>query len=116
MKGERRYSEVIGTLHILIIAACFFSPWLFKWPIIILAYIIYHLQLYLFKGCILSRWQFGKNQDGFYHHYLKKVFPRIKREYIDIVVDYLIPLIIISLAVYIQTSGQTPLFKLLNYI
>ena len=91
-------------LHIIIIALVYLSPWFLPWWCIGLLFILYWLQLVVFKGCIISQAQFGRHQPGFYYHYLSKIYPNIKSRHIDLWVDYIIPLFLILLAYILQSD------------
>lgn len=94
--------KIILILHLFIIIIVFLSPWFVSWKYIILIFILFWLQLVIFKGCILTQLQFGNKNEGFYYHYVKKLFPNIKQNLINNIVKFVIPLIIIIMALLIQ--------------
>jgi len=95
---------LIPLIHIVLIILVYTSPWFLPWPYIVLIFLLYHLQLSIFKGCILSQAQFKDKQGRFYFYYLKKVFPKLKSSTIDLAMDYIMPFLIIILAYIIQTT------------
>jgi hypothetical protein len=94
---------LLPIIHIGVIILVFGSPWLIPWPYVLLIMIAYQIQLIIFKGCVLSQWQFNNRDEGFYYHYLSQIFPKIKKRIIDIVLDYIVPVVIVGLAYVIQT-------------
>jgi hypothetical protein len=94
--------KIIPILHLSIIITILLSPWFIPWKYIILIFILFLLQLLIFKGCILTQLQFGNKNEGFYYHYLKKIFPSIKQNFIENIVRFVIPFVIIAMALLIQ--------------
>ena len=68
----------LSILHLIILLAALTSPLWIDWKIIIVGYLIYILQKYLFKGCLLSFAEFGADQgrpkNHFTPYYLKRLF------------------------------------------
>ena len=89
-------------LHIAILAAWYTSPFYLDWRIVILTVIAYHLQLHFAKGCLLTRGQFGKENEGFYYHYLKKFGFHPDKKKLSFVLDIVIPGTMILLAIIVQ--------------
>jgi hypothetical protein len=89
-------------LHIILLVAWYASPFYLDWRIVIATVVLYHLQIYFAKGCLLTWGQFGKENEGFYYHYLRKFgFNPNKRE-LSFVLDFVIPGAMILLATILQ--------------
>jgi len=102
MKTFRYYFFLF--LHIALIVAWYTSPFYLDWRIVIVTVVLYHLQIYLVKGCILSRWQFGKESEGFFYHYLRRFGFNPTKEGLSFVLGYIIPGAMIILAVALQVE------------
>lgn len=96
------FKNWLALIHLVIIICVYLSPLFIPWQYVLIIFILYRLQLYIWGGCILSNLQFGKKDEGFYFHYLKKVFPNITNKTIDLIVDNIIPITIIIIAYIIQ--------------
>ena len=53
---------------------------------------LYYTQLLVFGQCVITRAQFGSRNQGFYYHYLTKFGFRPNKKYLNLILDYLIPL------------------------
>ena len=89
-------------LHLGLLAAWYSSPFYLDWRLVIATVIIYYIQLYFWNGCLLSFGQFGKDNPGFYYHYLTKLGFHPNRRVLNFVLDVVIPLSIILLALFRQ--------------
>jgi hypothetical protein len=52
--------------HLVIILACWASPFYLPWQIILIAVIAYYAQNIFLKGCVISKLQFGNNDETMY--------------------------------------------------
>ncbi|OGZ41649.1 MAG: hypothetical protein A2W41_05045 [Candidatus Ryanbacteria bacterium RIFCSPHIGHO2_01_45_13] len=102
MKDFRYYSFLF--LHIVLLAAWYASPFYLDWRIVIATVVLYHLQIYLAKGCLLTRGQFGKENEGFYYHYLRRLGFNPNKRWLAFVLDYIIPGAMIILAIALQVK------------
>lgn len=93
---------ILALVHVLLILFLVVSPWFIPWQYILVIFMLYRLQLIVFNGCVLTQLQFGLHNDGFYYHYIKKFYPKIQHTTIDIVVDTILPLLIITFAYILQ--------------
>lgn len=100
MKGSRYYFFLF--LHVAILAAWYTSPFYLDWRLVILTVVLYHMQNYFANGCLLTQGQFGKENEGFYYHYLTKFGFRPNREGLNFVLDYVIPGTMIFVAIILQ--------------
>jgi hypothetical protein len=89
-------------LHLILIIFVYASPWLIPWQYILIILVLYRLQLWIFKGCILTIFQFGKERTSFCFHYLKKVFPKLQRKTLNIIMDSILPVALVCVAYIIQ--------------
>jgi hypothetical protein len=93
---------LIAVLHLGLIICAYFSPVWLDWRLILIALVLYYAQNIILGGCILTKAQFGSNEEGFYYHYLKKLGIRLNKRQTNLFVDYIIPVIIFSIAVFYQ--------------
>jgi hypothetical protein len=80
------------------------TPWFLPWQFVVLIYILYLIQLLVFKQCLLTRAEFGKNGDTFVYHYLRKIFPDISMSAVNFSLDYIIPVTLIIIAIVRQNK------------
>ncbi|MBU6214715.1 hypothetical protein KGM48_02620 [Patescibacteria group bacterium] len=100
MKSFRYYFFLV--LHIVLLIAWYTSPFYLDWRIVILTVVLYHFQLYYAKGCLITQGQFGKQNEGFYYHYLTKFGFHPDKKKLSFVLDYIIPGMMIVLAITLQ--------------
>jgi len=100
MKSFRYYFFLF--FHIAILAAWYASPFYLDWRIVVLTVALYHMQIYYAKGCLLTRGQFGKENEGFYYHYLRKFGFNPDKKKLSFVLDFVIPGSMIFLAIIMQ--------------
>jgi hypothetical protein len=86
----------------MLLVAWYTSPFYLDWRIVILTVVLYHIQIYYAKGCLLTQGQFGKENEGFYYHYLRKFGFNPDRKKLSFVLDYIIPGGMILLALVLQ--------------
>ncbi|MCX6809307.1 MAG: hypothetical protein NTZ65_00950 [Candidatus Berkelbacteria bacterium] len=102
-------NKTIAVFHMIVLLAAVLSPVWIDWQIIVVGYIIYILQIIIFKGCVLTFAQFG-SENGRPHrrftaYYIIKTFgiKSITEEQLGIKLDrYLAPAVPI-VAIIIQT-------------
>lgn len=95
-------SSFFLVLHILLLTLWYTSPFYLDWRIVIGTVLAYYLQLWLAKGCLLTMGQFGKKNEGFYYHYLRKCGFSPNQKMLNLILDYIIPGFIITLAITLQ--------------
>ena len=94
----------IALLHVIIILGIYTTPFWLDWRLIIVYMILNLLQIKIFGGCLISQAQFKDKNEGFYKHYIDKFFPKnkIREKYLNILLDYIIPIILIVVGYIIQ--------------
>lgn len=94
----------IALIHVILILVALTSFLWLDWKIVLLGYVLYIVQKWIFKGCVLSFAQFGasegKPKQHFTPYYLKKFFgfdteEHVISRYLDYVVSPTVPLIAI---------------------
>jgi|SRR3989338_10702557 len=96
--------SLIQIIHFIIIVLVYCSPFLADWNIILIFIFIYYVQLYILGECILTKIQFGKDPEdaSFYSYIFTKLGFTANRKKVKIIVDYLIPWIILLIAMFWQ--------------
>ena len=89
-------------LHVILLALWYTSPWYLDWRIVVGSVLLYHLQLYFAKGCLLTTGQFGRNNEGFYYYYLRRFGFHPKKKILNFILDFVIPGAMIVLAIILQ--------------
>jgi hypothetical protein len=102
---------LLAFLHLGLILCAYFSPVWLDWRLILIGILLYSAQNIILGGCILTRAQFGSNEEGFYYHYLKKLGIRLNKRQTNLLVDYIIPVIIFSTAIVYQEVLGKPVFS-----
>ncbi len=94
----------IPRLHVAIILLALSTPLWLDWRLIILLALLNLAQVAIFDGCVLSQYQFKSKSQGFYKYYIDKYFPKnkIQEKHLDILLDYVAPLILVGIAYYLQ--------------
>ena len=94
--------NLIALLHLAVIVAILVSPFVFSWKAVLAGVALYYVQLYFIGGCVLTKAQFGNTEEGFYAHYLQKLGLHFSSRQIGFVVDWVLPPLILSIAVMRQ--------------
>ncbi len=100
MKNFRYYFFLV--LHIVLLIAWYTSPFYLNWIIVVGTVIAYHIQIYYAKGCLLTKGQFGKENQGFYYYYLRKFGFNPDKEKLSFILDYIIPGTMVFIAIFLQ--------------
>lgn len=109
-KKDLKYFGFIFWSHLLLILIAYSSPFLFNWKIIVFGSLILIIQYYIFGGCVLNKVQFDDANEVFLYPYITMIGLRISRYFFRIFIRYILPLILISLAVIWQVIlGIKPL-------
>lgn len=73
--------KLIFILHTIITLAFTFMPILFSWWINAIVYAIWEIHVMIFGGCVLTRFEYGKNSDTtFGEELLKKLNIKMSRK------------------------------------
>lgn len=78
------------------------SPWFVDWRIVLLIFILYRLQFIVFGNCVLSKAEFGETYTTFWHYYVKKIWPNVNKKKLDLITDWVLPILIVLIAYIIQ--------------
>lgn len=92
-------------VHFILLLLFLFSPFLFRWYVILLGGVLVGLQFLILDDCIFTRWEFGektKERPGFFEHYLAKGGMKITAKTGYLIVRYYFPLIILTLVIFWQ--------------
>ena len=89
-------------LHFAIIIAAYSSPFIVDWKVILLGAIVYYPISNYLKYCPLTKYQFGNTKHSFNWYYLSKVGINIKEETLNKYLMYVMPLVVIAIAMYWQ--------------
>jgi len=92
---------IVFLLHIILILVAFASPFLFNWKIVLAIIFLYRLQYITIGRCILTKAQFPDG-GGFWYYYATKMGIVISERTLDLFTDYIIPIIIIIIAIAYQ--------------
>ena len=92
-------------LHLIIILIIYSTPFWLNWKYILIAGFINILQISIFKGGILSKYQPENKSSNLYIHYIDKLFPKnsINIKYLNIFLNYFIPIFFAFCAYLIQS-------------
>jgi hypothetical protein len=97
---------IVPIIHLIIFLIAITSPFWIDWRIVLVGAVLYELQLFIFKGCVLSFWQFGskdgKPKERFIIFYLKHIFPRLKTSRLNLMLDLIIPIAVPIFAILMQ--------------
>jgi|SRR5260221_11853694 len=103
---------VIPFVHFLLIIAAYLSPFFLDIKLIIIGFLLYHLQLKIFDECVLTAIQFDTKKASFYHYYLTKLGFKLNKKKVMFVVGNIMPLIILLVAIVYQLvlKNHVPVF------
>lgn len=109
---------LLPILHAVLLFASLLSFLWADWKIVVIGYVLYIIQKWIFKGCVLSFVEFGTNgkkpREHFTPYYLKKFFSfnaddYLVMRYLDYVIAPLVP--IIAIIIQVIFHFQPLLFK-----
>ena len=107
MKTHKDFG-LIFWLHLILLILMYASPFILDWRIILLFLGLYYVQLMIFGACILSMMEFnsGEVRKSFFEHYLSRFGFQFNERKLSLILDYVVPLIIITLALFWQLKLQ----------
>jgi hypothetical protein len=107
---------VIFWLHTLLELLEWFSFLLIDWQIILALLVLLQIQYSVLGGCVLAQAELGKDKNyTFTWYYLVKIFPNLDPKRTTLVLRYIVPLLILALAIYLQVVvGYTPVLNLIR--
>lgn len=95
--------RLLGLIHFILIVVVWSSPLLFDWKIILAGIVGYYLQIVILKGCILTKLQFGLEDDNtFYFYLLKFLGIELNKRRLKIFLDYILPFSLLFISILIQ--------------
>ena len=102
MKSKQDYGLIFWTHTFLEILEILLFL-LIDWQIILGILVLLQIQYMLLGGCVLARAEFGKGKSQtFNYYYLVKIFPNLSPKKTTLIFRYIIPLIVLVLAIYLQ--------------
>ena len=102
-KAKISYFGIIFWLHLILIIIANISPILFSWHLILIGGIILILQFVFLHGCILTKQQFGKNDDlTFYTVYLEMMGFKPNRKVLKKYLQFVHPFVLLFVALVLQ--------------
>lgn len=106
-------STLVITLHIIIIALAYSSPFWLDWRLVTTGIILYYVQITIFGGCLLSLAQFKGEKISFHEWYFTKWGIAVNRAKLKFFLDRVLPFVFLALALIAQLIfGLHPFFKL----
>ena len=103
-------------LHTILELLEWFSFLLINWQILLALLVILQIQYAVLGGCVLAQAEFGKDKKyTFTWYYLVKVFPNLDPVKTTWVLRYVIPILVLALAIYLQVVlGYIPILHLIK--
>lgn len=102
---------IVFWIHLFLIAIIWLSPLWADWKLILIGIIALHIYWAVFRGCHLTKIEAGDDIDNtFYYYYLSKHIANLDKRKTKFFVRYVIPLIILALAYFLQEFYQWPPF------
>ena len=105
---------VIFWCHLLFNFLAALSPLWLDWKLIVLGFIILHMQWWFFDGCLLTFLETGRDKYmTFEYYYLSKVWPNIDKKKLKFVVTYITPSLLLIITYILQIKlGWKPLIQI----
>jgi len=101
-------------LHLFLIVLVWISPLWADWVFILFGIITLHIYWFIFQGCHLTKLEAGEDKDNtFYYYYLSKYFSKLNKKRVKTIVRWILPIVILLTAYYIQEfAGLIPYLDL----
>jgi hypothetical protein len=115
MNNKKDFGPIFW-LHSFLELLEWFSFLLIDWQILLALLVLLQIQYSILGGCILAQAELGKDKNyTFTWYYLVKIFPSLDPKKTTWVLRYIIPLLVLALAIYIQTFlGYRPVLNLIK--
>lgn len=115
MNSKKDFGPIFW-LHTTLELLEWFSFLLIDWQILLALLVLLQIQYTVLGGCILAQVEFGKAENHtFTWYYLVKIFPNLNPKKTTWVLRYIIPLLVLALAIYIQVFvGYIPVLHLIK--
>ena len=99
---------LIFWLHLIIILLVLSSPFWLSWKIITIFILLYYLQLFFLKNCVLTKLQFNEPERDttFYSYYLTKLGFKVNKRKLKIFLDYVLPWVILLISFLLQIHQE----------
>ena len=103
-------------LHTILELLEWFSFLLIDWQILLALLVMLQISYAVLGGCVLARAEFGKDKKyTFTWYYLVKVFPSLDPVKTTWILRYIIPILVLALAIYLQVFvGYIPVLHLIK--
>ncbi len=95
-------SFLLHFFHFAIIVACWTSPFYLAWQIIFILIVFYYLQNIFLGGCVISKLQFGNNDETMYSYFLTKLKINYNKKKLRFITDHIFPWLILLIALWYQ--------------
>jgi len=115
MESKKDFGPIFW-FHTILELLEWFSFLLIDWQILLALLILLQIQYSVFGGCVLAQAEFGKGKKyTFTWYYLVKIFPNLDPVKTTWVLRYIIPILVLALAVYLQAFvGYSPVLHLVK--
>ena len=115
MNSKNDFGQIFW-LHTILELLEWFSFLLIDWQILLVLLILLQIQYSTLGGCILAQAEFGKDKNHtFTWYYLVKIFPSLNPKKTTLVLRYIIPILVLALAIYLQAFiGYVPILHLIK--
>lgn len=99
-------------IHLIIFTLAILSPVLFSYKIVFLGVVLNYVQLFLFKGCILSRAQYKDSDSWFVYDLILKLGFRPDKKHFGFFGKFILPPLILIIAIMLQIGFDfTPILS-----
>lgn len=105
--------DMIAIVHSVIIVIAWLSPFWLDWKIIFICLTFYWIQIIVFRGCIMTNWQFNKKikhrgDMTMYSYWSERFGYKVNRKKLRFSSDYIMPGIILILTIIYQILLNIP--------
>jgi len=113
---SKRDFGLIFWLHTILELLELFSFLLIDWQILLALLVLLQIQYLFLGGCVLAQAEFGKDKKyTFTWYYLVKIFPNLNPRKTTLVLRYIVPILVLALAIYLQVFvGYSPVLNLIR--
>jgi len=114
--GHKRDFGLIFWFHTILELLEWFSFLLIDWQILLVLLVLLQIQYSTLGGCVLAQVELGKDKNyTFTWYYLVKIFPNLDPKKTTLVLRYIVPILILILAIYLQVFvGYNPVLNLIK--
>jgi hypothetical protein len=105
---------VIFWVHIMICLIFATTPLWLDWKLVIVGFVLLHIQWFVLGGCFLTFLETGRDRDmSFEYYYLSKIWPGLNKKILKNISLYGTPTLIVVLALFFQIYlDLKPLIKI----